>query len=854
MSDSSLQAQFREKLLHLLRTEFRGLSEQELYSAFATVVQDLRTNVGIQTPPRGQTPTAPPAPAASAAPAAPVAVARETDPKATVVLPSPDLDGDEIVSDSWDLDFEGEQASLDRSFGPSVDGSAGTSMDPDMNGDDVSADPASAARDAQDVQEPQEVATPVTATEAEAATAVEQAAEESASPGVEAATAVESPGMLGTKTYLNPVGGGWTLAFDVFTSGALEDLAGQLAGTNGLFVQLEQEVELNATVDVCLVLPVTGEELWWEGRVVFQSPSGTAIDVKPATTDWREIIGSAQALFSATNVVPSTPSGGPRTEPPRLRRSTASRKRPTFSAAELEAADTPSPPVDAGDRAASRTVPASPQAPPPPVAHRGADPPSSAPNASGQAPHGGAPSYPSQQAPPPQYGHGAQQPPWPPAQQPPQSPWAQAPTGQVAPPPPGQLNTRSIRAVIKANAPSVSGTIDDQHPLSLYVTDIASRQEDGLAVIKGDVTYFLVMQVGCPVDIRMEPRNPDLHLGSLLVQAGALTWEAHKEAERFAHDRGCSYDAALVQLRHLPYQQSLAALQSRMVYVLGHIFQEVHAGEFAYYDLGPLPQRYGTPPVSIGQIGFKYVFERWKQKTAQQLDAVVEAFTQFYVRKVVPPPIPLAEIQLSKKHKRFWDVVLAEDNKVKNVPSISNLGHADTLSMILTLRDLGFLRFEEGEQVDGQIARARARLGTMYDKIGNSTHYELLSLHWSAYTEIVTEAYEAHKKEFSPEAWPDEILADSRHRLEEIQEALDAAYEVLKDKKTRTAYRETIVNSMQLLNGVQLYFRKGDMAMLRRDARESLMSFQRVLELEPRHKGARQKVQMIRDAERKAKE
>jgi hypothetical protein len=828
MSDSSLQAAFREKLLHLLRTEFRGLSEQELYSAFATVVQDLRTNVGTQTPPKGKTP-----------------VAVTADPNETVVLPSPDLDNPEIVSDSWDLDFESDQPSLDRSFEPSLAESSHS-----LSGDEPSTE--HAASDAAPAHSPQQPAH-------------EHAADAAGEP--ELPPAPESGGSpppdsrdgLSKKTYLVETSSGWSLAFDVFTAQALDELSEQLSGTAGLFVQLDQEVELNAAVDVCLILPVTGEEVWWAGRVVFQSPAGTAIDVRPATPEWRSILESAHMVFGATSIVPRSPSGGPTTAPPRLRRATSARvPRPSGAAPEVQ------PPENRVE------------APPPPATPlprnelHGADAPSSyAPSAGGPgsiAPHSYAPATTPRQPPggyaqpppagqyPPQPGGFPQQPHWDPASFPPASPWAQAPTGQVTAPAPGPLDTKSIRSAMRAAAPSVSGPINDERPLSLYVTDIASRQEDGLAVIRGAQTYYLIMQVGCPVDIRMEPRNPDLHLGSLLVNAGALTWEAHKEAERFSIEKGVSYDTALVQLRHIPYQQSLAALQSRMVFVLGHIFQEVDGGEFEYYDLGPLPQRYGTPPVSIGQIAFKYVFEGWKERNTKELESHLEPYEQFTVHKVVPPPIPLAEIQLSKKHKRFWEVVLAADNKVRNVPSISNLGHAATLGLLLTLRDLGFLRFEEGEHVDGQEARARVRLNVMHDKIAGGTYYELLSLHWSAYTELVQSAYDSHKKEFETENWADAIVADSQHKIEEIQVAVDKAYEVLKDKKSRAEYRETVVNSMQLLNGVALYFRKGDMAMLRRDAREALSSFQRVLELDPRHKGARQKLKMIRDAERKAKE
>lgn len=837
MTDSSLQARFRETLLRLLRTEFKGLSEAELYSAFAVVVQDLRTNVGVKTPPKGGTPIK----------------ADEEPGQKTVALPSPDLEAG-VVSDSWDLDFENDEVSLDRSFGPSLDESA-------------------------DAPEPEVIITEAESTGGsdiaeEAATEVVEESEETELPPVPDSGANPPPDSregLSRKTYLAQTASGWQLAFDIFTAAALDELSEQLTGTGGLFVQLDEEVELNAAVDVCVILPVTGEELWWEGRVVFQSPAGTAIDVKPASSGWEDVIASAQAVFSATSVVPKSPTGGPRSEPPRLRKPTATRRAPKPAPAEPEevAASPPEEQIPVPEPSAplstpglsshheaswAPTGPASthPHSQAPPSYGPPAHPPQSGYPQQGHPgyaqqghPHAGYPPAHSQGAPPPGWGAPA----WG------QNPWGHGPGAVVhAPGPPGPLDTRSINGAITASQAAISGTLSQEHPLSLFLTQIASRQEDGLAVIRSDTTYFIVMQVGCPVDIRMEPRNPDLHLGALLVQAGALTWEAHKEAERYAAENAVSYDTALVRLRHIPYQQSLAALQSRMVYVLGHIFQSVSGGTYEYYDLGPLPQRYATPPVSIGQLAFKYVFESWRERSTDELEAVLEPWDQAFAEKITPPPIPLAEVQLSKKHKRFWDVVLASDSKVRNIPSISNMGHAPTLALMLTLRDLGFLKFEHGEQVDGQVARMRAKLRVMYDKLDKAEHYDMLSLHWSAFTALVDRAYKEHAEEFDPAAWPDEILAEDGSKLDEIQVALKRAHQVLSDKKSRAAYRETVVNSMQLLNGVQLYFRKGDMAMLRRDAREAIESFQRVLELDPRHKGARQKLAMIKDAEKKAKE
>ena len=415
----------------------------------------------------------------------------------------------------------------------------------------------------------------------------------------------------------------------------------------------------------------------------------------------------------------------------------------------------------------------------------------------------------------------------------------------------GPLDSGSLAGVVTHEDPQFGGSLE-QDALATFLIKAASRQEDGLAIFTtSETTYYIVIQVGCPVDIVVEPRNPEFHLGALLVQAGRLDWDKHKEAERLALENEMSYDTALVRLKHLTYQESLAAMQSRVVFVLGQMLQHTE-GVFEYYFVGQFTKRFSTPPVSLGKIAFKYVFEQWQARSSEQLNAVIEPFELLFVNKVTPPPVPLGEIQLSKRNKRFWDVVLAQKSRVRAVPSVSNMGHQPTLALLLTLRDLGFLVFEHEEVADAGHIRGLALVKDKHKSIRHATHFEMLSVHWSAYEEIIEDAFKKRIEEFSLESFPEPIHDQIREQLDEIREAVKNAHDVLKDKKKRKTYREKIINSMQLHNGISLYYRKGDMAMLRRDVREANTSLLRVLELNPQHKPARAKLALLREAQKRA--
>jgi hypothetical protein len=834
MTETPLKKRFHEALLQLLRSDFKDLSEAELYTVFAAVMQDLRTPVPATSKPE----TSKPAPPTLDAPKAAPLEEKDTDSGKEPSTGTPNSSPEPKVASAGDDEAEtsGEPSGEDdptelakEALEPTRDPD---SWDMDFDGNSNSPDGA---------------------------------------PKPEAALAPAPKWQI----YVNQIDGVWQLGFDLYDVAAIDDFTNQLVGTGGLFVDVEQDLELNTEMDVCVIFPATREEVWFGGRVVFQSASGVAIDTKPATEDWESIFQAARSLLQGMANPSETPSGGPTTQPPRLRKPKAVRKKPPVLRRATPSSTTAPPPEDAiPDRNPAPAAPTEPAPPPeappspePPPPQPAADqaaaapvpPPMQPPAQPYPVPPPGYPHpYPATQ-PPPGYGmpapphYGAGPPQWSTPHWQAPSPWAQ-PSLAAPPMAAGPLDTRSIADTVGMRSAAISGPIDQNNPLALYFTDVASRQEDGVIVIRSSSTYYVVIQVGCPVDVRMAPHNPDYHLGALLVQAGKLTWEQHKEAERLSAEASLPYEAALVRLRHLPYQASLAALQSRIVFVLGQIFQTVGTGEFEYYDLGPLPQRYNTPPVSIAKIAFKYVFSRWRSQTKDKMLAVLAPWDQAHVRKANPPPIPLAEIQLNKKHLRFWEVILAEDLRVRSVPSVSNLGNADTLAILLTLRELGFVQFDKTNDDSAMTSRLIGQVNEMHSKIGGASHFDVLRLHWSAYSELIEKGYRDNKEAFALDSWPEAIHDDIRHEIKEIQSALDTAYEAVKNKKARRTYRERIVNSMQLDNGIQLYFRKGDMAMLRRDARGAQQAFLRVLELQPSHKEARQNLTVIQSAARKAKE
>jgi hypothetical protein len=124
-------------------------------------------------------------------------------------------------------------------------------------------------------------------------------------------------------------------------------------------------------------------------------------------------------------------------------------------------------------------------------------------------------------------------------------------------------------------------------------------------------------------------------------------------------------------------------------------------------------------------------------------------------------------------------------------------------------------------------------------KLKGADHFEVLGLHWSAYTELVESAYERDMALFRIENFDGVSRAELSPELEAIQTALEAAHAELSCEHTRRIYRVSQINAYQIQSGIDLYLDKGRTALMRNNPKEASECFRRVLELDPSNKKAK---------------
>jgi hypothetical protein len=127
-------------------------------------------------------------------------------------------------------------------------------------------------------------------------------------------------------------------------------------------------------------------------------------------------------------------------------------------------------------------------------------------------------------------------------------------------------------------------------------------------------------------------------------------------------------------------------------------------------------------------------------------------------------------------------------------------------------------------------------------KLVGADHFDVLGLHWSAYSDLVNQAYERDMDRFKIENFDGVSRARLTPELEAIQAAIESSYGELKCEHKRRLYRVAHVNAYQIQSAVELYLDKGRTALMRDNPRQAAECFKRVLELDPSNPKAKSRL------------
>ena len=127
------------------------------------------------------------------------------------------------------------------------------------------------------------------------------------------------------------------------------------------------------------------------------------------------------------------------------------------------------------------------------------------------------------------------------------------------------------------------------------------------------------------------------------------------------------------------------------------------------------------------------------------------------------------------------------------------------------------------------------------DVLRTGNQFDILDVHWTSTDTEVQKGYNHSIQSFDTKhiEKPSDLM---RSLSKEILPAVEEAYELLKVKQDRVAYRESIMTPEQIRSAAEHLIEQGDMELFKNDLRLAREKFRRALELVPSDKKLKRKL------------
>ncbi len=336
---------------------------------------------------------------------------------------------------------------------------------------------------------------------------------------------------------------------------------------------------------------------------------------------------------------------------------------------------------------------------------------------------------------------------------------------------------------------------------------------------------------GGPVGWRTEPADEQEILGMLLYKAGSLTKEQLAESLEVMDRTGGRQGEALIEMGVFTFPQLVLLLQKQTDFVLQRVLRE-REGTWAFYLLDALPERFLTPPVRVASVLYRALLTHVKEMPAQELAGLLRPWLDRYVFVVPGVERTFEEMKLSVDEQQFVQIVQTTSYRLRELFAVSSLSRSQTAGAVWCLHDLNLLEFRDEATTGRDSVRWKREFDSRKLQSQGGTLFEQLDVHWICSSADVEAAWRRLR-----ETWKPELAAqygvEHREALQTIQVGLAAAYKVLANDMDRREYRAKVIEKMKIDQSAEMLSRKGEMAIMKAQAREANDCFTKALELCP---------------------
>ena len=451
-----------------------------------------------------------------------------------------------------------------------------------------------------------------------------------------------------------------------------------------------------------------------------------------------------------------------------------------------------------------------------------------------------------------------------PAPEPTPSPRVLAPSPPPAEPPPAPIAPEPPRPA-PAHAPiaaSASGDADDVEEDDLIEDDLSSplrppagsfkerpivevlgelyrHNATGLLKITGESrTTTLSFRKGRVTHIAEDPAQDDALMGSQFVTLGISKHEISRAVNESKSEKKL-IGHVLLESGSIIKSQVKQALISQLKIRIGSI-DGLETANYEYTDAKGI-RRPDAPNVDPVKLLFRGRFEHYLNRSKRENQVESNSFSGSFVRQRNRGRRWLNRFGLSLPQQGAWELIESGELKLSQLYPKLSVDQTTVSSTLFALRDFGCLEFRTKKQEEQTREAIEKRFQEKMDVLRTGNQFDFLDVHWTSTDVEVQKGYDHSLQLFDPQNIdaPSELM---RTLSREILPAVEEAYTLLKVKRDRVAYRESIMTPEQIRTAAGHLVEQGDMELFKNDLRLAREKFRRAIELVPSDKKIKRKL------------
>jgi hypothetical protein len=374
----------------------------------------------------------------------------------------------------------------------------------------------------------------------------------------------------------------------------------------------------------------------------------------------------------------------------------------------------------------------------------------------------------------------------------------------------------------------------------------SGRGGAGICTVQADgKTYHLLLEDGAPTDVQVVPQTSTYSLATVAAQSGLLETAQVAQVNELARGHGVDLGDALITAG-LVDEEAVVRLRKTRVGFLLKKMMEATAGAFFYTPLQYVPYSTGVEIPSLIRAAWRVVSARLRALSPSELGERRERYRNDYPERVEDTAWPVESLPLDPRERRFYELSLKGGRRLWEVMTVSNLNKSHSTVVILSLLELGYLRFESElarTHHDDAIVETLNQRAALIDR---ETDFELLHCHWSAYRLPIEQGHRRAVNDLRDDNFSPRVLPRIKDSLVLLRGVVQRAYDNLQDDARRRAYRRTVADKLMIDNSADLFLKQADMCMMRNEIDTVIDYYHRVIELDPSNVTARTRLAKLR--------